>query len=473
MVRREFPTTSRPPLRRCGWKREEQWTDGTSAFASTGNPAVDGRGNNDVWSYQWTDNRNTNAPFYTVARTGMVWDTLWNGISPGWASGNDTVPFVAKYTGALAAFFRQAPVIGWIKPAGGASTVAVSGNIELSWWATNGTPFTNSVLLAMVKVATNGTSTELLSRTVTPNQGTFPGEVTIPVSFPSVSMQTGDRINVTCLLDIPTSGSTFSVVGMKDDLVFTMQPAPAAFSLPAASLAEGPSPRTMSLASSGAAARAVPMINLDKETSDALAIRYSVARGTNSPDEQGAFVEAGESGVTLPTLLPSRTDALAPAEVVRVQLVAGEGYELGNTTEKRFVLAGSEFARWQASQFNADQLLAGAADPNADTDRDGESNALEFATGGQGRIAASAQGGGPVFEFVRRAGAVVRNGGIADAAGLRYLLETSSDLKSWQVTGEDVELVGTSTTENPEYERVTVRLRGTAKFVRMKVMPAP
>ena len=36
----------------------------------------------------------------------------------------------------------------------------------------------------------------------------------------------------------------------------------------------------MSLASSGAAARAVPMINLDKETSDALAIRYSVARGT-------------------------------------------------------------------------------------------------------------------------------------------------------------------------------------------------
>ena len=455
------------------WKREEQWTDGTSAFTSTGNPAVDGRGNNDVWSYQWTDNRNTNAPFYTVARTGMVWDTLWNGISPGWASGNDTVPFVAKYTGALAAFFRQAPVIGWIKPAGGASTVAVSGNIELSWWATNGTPFTNSVLLAMVKVATNGTSTELLSRTVTPNQGTFPGEVTIPVSFPSVSMQTGDRINVTCLLDIPTSGSTFSVVGMKDDLVFTMQPAPAAFSLPAASLAEGPSPRTMSLASSGAAARAVPMINLDKETSDALAIRYSVARGTNSPDEQGAFVEAGESGVTLPTLLPSRTDALAPAEVVRVQLVAGEGYELGNTTEKRFVLAGSEFARWQASQFNADQLLAGAADPNADTDRDGESNALEFATGGQGRIAASAQGGGPVFEFVRRAGAVVRNGGIADAAGLRYLLETSSDLKFWQVTGEDVELVGTSTTENPEYERVTVRLRGTAKFVRMKVMPAP
>ena len=456
------------------WKREEQWTDGTSAFTSTGNPTVDGRGNNDVWSYEWTDNfRNTNAPFYTVARTGMVWDPLWNGISPGWASGNDTVPFVEKYIGALAAFFRQAPVIGWIKPAGGASTVAVSGNIELSWWATNGTPFTNSVLLAMVKVATNGTSTELLSRTVTPNQGTFPGEVTIPVSFPSVSMQTGDRINVTCLLDIPTSGSTFSVVGMKDDLVFTMQPAPAAFSLPAASLAEGPSPRTMSLASSGAAARAVPMINLDKETSDALAIRYSVARGTNSPDEQGAFVEAGESGVTLPTLLPSRTDALAPAEVVRVQLVAGEGYALGNTTEKRYVLAGSEFARWQASQFNADQLLAGAADPNADTDRDGESNALEFATGGQGRIAASAQGGGPVFEFVRRAGAVVRNGGIADAAGLRYLLETSSDLKSWQVTGEDVELVGTSTTENPEYERVTVRLRGTAKFVRMKVMPAP
>ena len=248
--------------------------------------------------------------------------------------------------------------------------------------------------------------------------------------------------------------------------------APAPTFLPSATLGDAAVPRSMSVGGTAVSA-AVPVVSLDKRPTNTLAVNYSVARGTNPPAVHGAQVRAGDSGVTLPTLLPTRTDALAPAEVVSVQLVPGTGYELGTTTEKRYVLAGSEFARWQASQFNADQLLAGAADPLADSDRDGESNALEFATGGQGRVTARAQTGGPVFEFVRRAGAVVRNGGIADAGGLRYLLETSSDLKSWKTTGEDVEVVSTHSSANPEYERVTVRLRGPAKFVRMKVLPTP
>jgi hypothetical protein len=209
------------PLGTTRWKRQEQWTDGPVALSSTGNPAPDGRGNN-VWSYQWTNNvSNTSTPFHGVARTQMVWDPIWNGIAPGWASGDDNVPFVGRYLGAVAVNLRQAPVIGWIMPADAGSTVAVTGNIELSWWAPNGVPFPHSVLLAMVKVDTNGTATELLSLTVSPNQGSFPGEVTIPVNLPAVAMQAGDRISVTCLLDIPTSG-TFSVVSLQDDLVFSV-----------------------------------------------------------------------------------------------------------------------------------------------------------------------------------------------------------------------------------------------------------
>jgi hypothetical protein len=329
------------------------------------------------------------------------------------------------------------------------------------------------MFVAIVKVATNGSSTELLARTVTPNQGAFPGEVTVPVSLPSVAMATGERINVTCLLDIPAAGSTFSVVSMNDDLVFTMQPAVQQLSLPSASLGDASLSIRTASASSTAGSSASPKVTLDAVPTNSLAVRYSVARGTNQPQVQSTTVGAGQSSASIPYILPSRTDALAPAEVVRVNLVAGEGYTLGGTTEKLYVLAASEFARWQASQFGTDQLLSGLADAGADADRDGESNALEFATGGEGRIKASAQSNGPVFEFVRRAGAVVRNAGIADAGGLRYLLETSADLKSWKTTGEDVELVGTGAATNPEFERITVRLRSTAKFVRMKVLPTP
>jgi len=459
------------PLGTTRWKRQEQWTDGPVALSSTGNPAPDGRGNN-VWSYQWTNNvSNTSTPFHSVPRTQMVWDTSWNG-TPGWASGNDTVPFVWRYVGAVAANLRQAPVIGWIMPADAGSTVAVTGNIELSWWAPNGVPFPHSVLLAMVKVDTNGTATELLTRTVSPNQGSFPGEVTIPVNFPSVAMQAGDRINVTCLLDIPTSG-TFSVVSMNDDLVFSVPSVQGTLELPAASLGDEPAPVAKSLASSEALRVAVPgaalVVTLDKQTKEALVVHYTVARGTSPPTSHEALVGVGDSGVTLPGLLPSRTDALAPAEVVRGRLVAGDGYELGSTTEKLQVLTGSDFARWQASQFSAEELLAGAADPLADTDHDGENNVLEFAMGGQGRLVPRGQGGGVVFDFLRRSGAVVRKGGIADAAGLRYLLETSSDLKTWNTAGDDIELVATHATDDPDYERVTVRLRGSARFVRMKV----
>lgn len=464
------------PLGTTGWKRQEQWSDGPAAFSSTGNPAPDGRGNN-VWSYQWTNNiSNTSTPFHSVARTQMVWDPSWNGIAPGWASGNDTVPFVGRYLGAVAASFRQAPVIGWIMPAGAGSTVVVTGNIELSWWAPNGVPFPHSVLLAIVKVDTNGTATELLTRTVSPNQGSFPGEVTIPVNFPSVAMQAGDRINVTCLLDIPTT-FTFSVVSMNDDLVFSVPTVLVIAELPAASLGEESTPIARSFASSealsGAVSSAAPKLTLDKTATEGLVVNYSVARGTSPPIVQEALVGAGDSGVTLPTLLPSRTDALAPTEVVRVRLVAGKGYALGTTTEKLYVLTGSDFARWQASQFSPDQLLAGAADPLADTDHDGESAVLEFAMGGQGRLVSRGQVGGVVFDFLRRSRAVVHEGGIADAAGLRYLLETSSDLKTWKTTGEDVELVATHATDDPDYERVTVRLRGMAKFVRIKVQPTP
>ena len=464
------------PLGTTGWKRQEQWSDGPVAFSGTGNPAPDGRGNN-VWSYQWTNNiSNTSTPFHSVARTQMVWDPLWNGIAPGWASGNDTVPFVGRYLGAVAANFRQAPVIGWIMPPGAGFTVAVTGNIELSWWAPNGVPFPHSVLLAMVKVDTNGTATELLTRNVSPNQGSFPGEVTIPVNFPSVAMQAGDRINVTCLLDIPTT-FTFSVVSMNDDLVFSVPTALVLTGLPAASLGEESIRIARSFASSEALSEAIssaaPKLTLDKTATEGLVVNYSVARGTSPPIVQEALVGAGDSGVTLPTLLPSRTDALAPTEVVRVRLVAGKGYELGTTTEKVYVLAGSDFARWQASQFNSDQLLAGAVDPLADTDHDGESAVLEFAMGGQGRLVSRVQVGGVVFDFLRRSRAVVHNGGIADVAGLRYLLETSSDLKTWKTTGEDVELVATQATDDPDYERVTVRLRGMAKFVRIKVQPTP
>jgi hypothetical protein len=464
------------PLATTGWKRQEQWSAGPAAFSSTGNPAPDGRGNN-VWSYQWTNNiSNTSTPFHSVARTQMVWDSSWNGIAPGWASGNDTVPFVGRYLGAVAANFRQAPVIGWIMPPGAGFTVAVTGNIELSWWAPNGVPFPHSVLLAMVKVDTNGTATELLTRNVSPNQGSFPGEVTIPVNFPSVAMQAGDRINVTYLLDIPTSG-TFSVVSMYDDLVFSVPTVLVTAELPAASLGEESIRIARSFASSEALFEAIssasPKLTLDKKATEGLVVNYSVARGTSPPIVQEALVGAGDSGVTLPTLLPSRTDALAPTEVVRVQLVAGKGYELGTTTEKVYVLTGSDFARWQASQFSSDQLLAGAADPLADTDHDGESAVLEFAMGGQGRLVSRGQVGGVVFDFLRRSGAVVHKGGIADVAGLRYLLETSSDLKTWKTTGEDVELVATHATDDPDYERVTVRLRGMAKFVRIKVQPTP
>jgi len=460
------------PMRTTRWKRQEQWTDGPVALSGTGNPAPDGRGNN-VWSYQWTNNiSNSNTPFHGVARTQMVWDPSWNGIAPGWASGNDTVPFVGRYLGAVAVNFRQAPVIGWIMPPGAGSTVAVTGNIELSWWAPNGVPFPHSVLLAMVKVDTSGTATELLTRTVSPSQGSFPGEVTIPVNFPSVAMQAGDRINVTCLLDIPTSG-TFSVVSMYDDLVFSVPSVPGTLELPAASLGDESAPITKSLASSEAVPGNSLVVSLDRQATEALVVNYTVVRGAGTPTAHGAFVGAGDRAVTLPSLSPSRTDALAPAEVVRVRLVAGDGYELGTTTEKLQVLTGSDFARWQASQFSADQLLAGAADPLADTDHDGESNVLEYAMGGQGRLIPRVQGGGMVFEFLRRSGAVARKGGIADADGLRYLLETSSDLKTWKTTGEDVELVATHGTDDPDYERVTVRLRGAAKFVRMKVQSAP
>jgi hypothetical protein len=204
-----------------------------------------------------------------------------------------------------------------------------------------------------------------------------------------------------------------------------------------------------------------------------LPVSYEVVRGTSPPESHRIMVAADTSEVILPDLTFSGSGALAPAEVVVIRLVPGEGYRLGTESAKRYVLAGSEFARWQAQRFTADELLAGTADAAADADHDGERNLLEFATGGRGRLEARIHGTGPVFEFTRRAGAVVLNDGIADAAGLRYLLETSADLNSWKTSGEDVELVGISPAADPDFERVAVRLKGGARFIRLKVLTAP
>ena len=461
------------PLGLNRWKRQEQWTEGTSAMSSAGNPAPDGRGNS-TWSYQWTDNmRDGTTPFYAAARIPMVWDPSWLGILPLWASGNDTVPVVWK-AGAICANYRQAPVIGWIKPPGGSSTVQVHGRIDLSWYATNGVPFPQPVFLSVVKVDVRGAMTELLYRVLSPFEGAFPGEVSVPVDLPAVEMQAGDRIQVSCLLDIPASRPTFGVVWMSDDLVFTVQVSQGPGSVPVVSLASTaflPGSRAAGPASS-AMPSVSPKILLKPAPDRLLPIAYSISQGAHVGSVQNVLAAPGAESITLPTVMPSRVDALAPPEVVRVRILRGDGYDLGSAVDETHVLAGSEFARWQADRLSTEQILAGLGEADADANGDGESNLWEFATDGQGRLTARMEGGVPVFEHVRRSGAFSGKAGVFESGGLRYLLETSSDLRSWEVSEAGIHVLRVQALSNG-FERVTVSLPSSGRFVRLRIVPVP
>lgn len=202
-------------------------------------------------------------------------------------------------------------------------------------------------------------------------------------------------------------------------------------------------------------------------------VSYAIERDAGPPVAARVTIPTGQTGMALPVLLPSRSDALAPPEVVAIRILPGDGYRLGGSTERRYVLAGSEFARWQAVQLSMEQLLSGLGNPDADADGDGESNALEFATGGRARLEVVVDESGPVFEFIRRSGGVSRGLGIFDVEGLRYQIETSTNLIRWTSSGDALERVGSSVPVGPGQERVRFRLKAPASFLRLRILALP
>lgn len=93
------------------------------------------------------------------------------------------------------------------------------------------------------------------------------------------------------------------------------------------------------------------------------------------------------------------------------------------------------YSEWQSSSFSPQEILSGAANDSADPDGDGISNLMEYAIGGNPKLADASS----VFSMIQEAGTVgIQFNRDSRKKDLRYVIEGSEQLNQWDVLSESI-----------------------------------
>ncbi len=199
----------------------------------------------------------------------------------------------------------------------------------------------------------------------------------------------------------------------------------------------------------------------------------------------GAFMQEHPGGLTIPGagLVLLQPQAFQRNGIAHVALTAYDGYASTNlfryaTVEAAQIAPPNSNANWRSYHFGTNNVISG---PNADPDRDGSQNLLEYASAtsptraGGATISASTQSGALVLSFTR------------DAANtdLIYIAEVSSTMAAndWQEIARSTAGAATASsgigsgaiteTADGARLRVSVTAPGAQRFARLRVTLIP
>lgn len=198
------------------WDREADWTPGTVASSSQGNPDDDANGQ-PTWNYEYAtgDALASADPWYKSARTALVWDPDWWGAPGVWAKAVDVGGAAAsdRLVHVLNAAGRdQIPVARWSNPSGEAQTLDITATVRFNW--VNGA--SGDAEIALVNLTEAGEFVPLYTATRNSSGG---GWQILSFSIPSLHVEAGGAI----LLSVRGQGTTGSVA-LYDDVVLTIDP---------------------------------------------------------------------------------------------------------------------------------------------------------------------------------------------------------------------------------------------------------
>lgn len=196
------------------WKRQLEWTPGTTPGTTLGNPDDDAKGN-PVWGYEYVsgDGIGSSSPWYTQAGTPMVWDDEWWPLGPesgrwaraylGAGSDNNINPPIGQYGMAHDLSLRKEAwkyisLMRWINPIDGASIVDIKGTLEIFWEGAGISPDVG-VDIAIAGHRTDGQTMAIFTTSVSnPNPAitTAPYPSTlVPIALSGVRIEKGGAIS--------------------------------------------------------------------------------------------------------------------------------------------------------------------------------------------------------------------------------------------------------------------------------------
>lgn len=187
------------------WNRALNWTPGTVAGTSVGNPGP-GPGGADVWGYESVSGSalGSAGAWYDQPRTPLTWDPQWWNTGVGaWTAGDDKSPPIMQdrfIHNLHTSTFDSVPMVTWNNPLGDGTAVDVTGSLRLRWTGNGGIgmPVDVDLMLGLYD-ASSGITSPLLAQTYakpTPAPS-FEEEIVIPLEFTNIMLDAGDQIVLT------------------------------------------------------------------------------------------------------------------------------------------------------------------------------------------------------------------------------------------------------------------------------------
>ena len=221
------------------WQRWSDWTPGTAAGTSLGNPDDDLNGGA-AWRYGYLTGGNLSSadPWYENSPTLAVWDDEWWGSNSGgvWArnyfgpgADNDYAnPPIDRYAmwhdlSARTHSFEYTSAVDWLNPVGDGAVLNISGNLTFLW---QGAVTADSPLAPLEGVIARYDSSSaefvtLWTGTITnPDAGgplTPSARVDVPLTFVGLRFDEGDYLRFTFRADMGESATPIWT-GMRDSM---------------------------------------------------------------------------------------------------------------------------------------------------------------------------------------------------------------------------------------------------------------
>ncbi|WP_367871949.1 FAD-dependent oxidoreductase [Luteolibacter sp. Populi] len=222
----------------------------------------------------------------------------------------------------------------------------------------------------------------------------------------------------------------------------------------------------------GAAKKATLCIRRSEPLTNALTVRYTLGGSAVSGVDYGpltgsVILPAGIASAAL-QVVPLADSLAEGTEDLVISLAADPAYRLGELATETISIGDTPFDQWRHSRFSSEQLADPTiSGPDADPDKDGTSNLLEFFAGGD-PLTVSLPPHLKLYPAPVLALEVERH---RSAAELFMRVEESADLVGWAPAGGLPEITGGDPLELLRFS--LGELSGPAGFLRLAVSETP